>query len=88
LIGTPRKQGNLISVTMVFDPQYVVGQLAALQSLEGWINSPKLKVQGIHHYGVISGVESRELITELQLFAGYETQTLTPVDAAVEGQLA
>jgi hypothetical protein len=88
LIGTPRKQGNLVTVRMMFDPQYIVGQLVALQSLEPWLNSPKLKVVGLHHFGKISGVEGGDLITELQLFAGYDNQELVPVDAAFEGQFA
>jgi hypothetical protein len=57
LIGTPRKQGNLTDCTMIFDPQYIVGQLANLQSLETWMNNPRLKVMGLHHYGKISAVE-------------------------------
>lgn len=88
LIGTPRKQGNLTTCTTIFDPQYIVGQLAALESLESWMNNPKLKVQGIHHYGKISGVEGGDLMTDLSLFSGYDTQTLRPVDTAFEGAFA
>lgn len=88
LIGTPRKQGNLTDCTIMFDPQYVVGQLANLQSLESWMNSPRLKVMGLHHYGKISAVEGGELLTDLSLFSGYDGTTLTPVDSAFEGQVA
>lgn len=87
LIGTPRKQGNLITCTTIFDPQYIVGQLAALRCSETWMNSPKLKVVGLHHYGKISAVEGGNLMTDLTLFAGYEDE-LVPVDAAFEGQVA
>lgn len=88
LIGTPRKQGNLTSCTTIFDPQYVVGQLANLQCLESWMNNPRLKVMGLHHYGKISAVEGGDLLTDLSLFSAYPGQTLTPVDMAVEGQVA
>ncbi len=88
LIGTPRKQGNLTACTTIFDPQYVVGQLAGLDCLETWMNSPRLKVMGLHHYGKISAVEGGDLFTDLQLFSGYNQSTLTPVDAAFEGQVA
>lgn len=84
LLATPRKQGNLITVRMIFDPQYVVGQLVKLDSLESWLNSPALKVVGVHHYGKISGTEGGDLVTELSLFAGYTPSSLTPVDAAFE----
>ena len=73
---------------MIFDPQYVVGQLANLQSLETWLNNPRLKVMGIHHYGKISGVEGGNLYTDLSLFSGYDTTTLQPVGAEFEGQVA
>lgn len=88
LVGTPRKQGNLTSCTIIFDPQYIVGQLANLQSLETWMNNPTLKVQGLHHYGKISAVEGGDLYTDLSLFSGYQNQTLTPVDTAIEGAFA
>lgn len=88
LVGTPRKQGNLIACTMLFDPQYVVGQLANLQSLETWMNNPRLKVVGIHHYGKISAVEGGNLYTDLALFSGYDTTALQPVGVELEGQVA
>lgn len=88
LIGTPRKQGNLTSCTLIFDPQYIVGQLANLQSLESWMNNPRLKVMGLHHYGKISAVEGGDLFTDLSLFSGYQNSQLTPVDSALEGQVA
>lgn len=88
LVGTPRKQGNLTSCTTIFDPQYVVGQLARLESLETWMNNKSLKVMGIHHYGKISGVEGGDLLTDLSLFSGYDNTTLVPVDSAVEGMVA
>jgi hypothetical protein len=77
LLGTPRKQGNVVTCRMIFDPQYVVGQLAALRSSQAWLNWPRLKVQGLHHYGKISPTGSGDLTTELNLFSGYETQTLS-----------
>ncbi len=88
LIGTPRKQGNLISATLIFDPQYVVGQLASLRCSQTWMNSPKLKVVGIHHHGTISAVEGGGVFTDLSLFSGYPDSSLVPVDAAFEGQVA
>lgn len=88
LIGTPRKQGNLIACTTIFDPQYVVGQLANLQSAETWMNNPRLKVVGIHHHGKISGVEGGDLFTDLSLFSGYNTSALQPVGAVLENEVA
>lgn len=88
LIGTPRKQGNLTSCTTIFDPQYVVGQLARLNSLEEWMNNPRLKVMGLHHYGKISGAEGGDLMTDLSLFSGYDGTQLLPVDAALESEVA
>lgn len=88
LIGTPRKQGNLTSCTVIFDPQYIVGQLANLMSLESWMNNSRLKVMGLHHYGKISGVEGGDLLTDLSLFSGYQNSQLVPVDAALESEVA
>lgn len=88
LIGTPRKQGNLTTCTIIFDPQYVVGQLANLNCLEKWMNNPRLKVMGIHHYGKISGTEGGDLYTDLSLFSGYQNTFLEPASDFVEGQVA
>lgn len=88
LLNTPRQHGNLRTVSMIFDPQYAVGQLVALNSVESWMSAPALKVVGLHHYGTISGVESGDCITELSLLTGYGKQPLTPVDDASEGMIA
>ncbi len=88
LRGTPRKQGNLTTIPMIFDPQYIVGQLVALESLESWLNSPRLKVVGIHHYGKISGTQGGDLYTDLTVFSGYNPSSLVPVDSVSEGMVA
>ncbi len=88
LLGTPRRYGNRTDVRMLFDPQYIVGQQANLVSAESWLSNPALKVQGIHHYGKISPVETGDLFTDLALFSGYAPQSLEPVDFAAEGQFA
>lgn len=81
LLGTPRRQGSTYKVRTIFDPQFVVGQLVELRSLEDWLNNPRLKVVGIHHYGKISAAQSGDLITELDLFAGYDKKALTAAGA-------
>lgn len=88
LIGTPRKIGNITTCTTIFDPQYIVGQLAALNSRETWMNAPRLKVVGLHHYGKISGTEGGDLLTDLSLFSGYANTQLTPAGNSFEGQVA
>jgi hypothetical protein len=88
LLDIPRRFQNLTNVRLVFDPQYIVAQLAALLSIESWLSAPALKVMGLHHYGTISGVEAGDLVTELSLFRGYPQQTLVPVDTASETQEA
>lgn len=79
LLQVPRRTGARTLVTMIFDPQYIVGQLVDLDSLETYLNARNLKVVGIHHYGKISGTQSGDLITELELFSGYPGATLENV---------
>lgn len=84
LIGTPRKIGNITTCTTIFDPQYIVGQLARLDSKETWMNAKELKVVGLHHFGKISGAEGGDLLTDLSLFSGYANTKLTPAGNAFE----
>lgn len=82
LLGTPRKQGNLTTARMIFEPTFVVAQAVALTCSESWLNSPLLKLVGLHHYGKISGVENGERITETSLFTGYPATPLKQVGTA------
>lgn len=87
LLGTPRRSLGLTHVRMVFDPQYVVGQLANLQCAETWLNNPQLKVVAIHHYGKMSGTMSGDCFTELDLFSGYDNSGLTATGTVSEAAL-
>lgn len=99
LIGTPMLDGTIITVKLIFDPRYIVGQLVALSQkfftreiafeVKGMkISAPQLKVVGIHHYGKISAVEGGELITELRLMLGFPGQPLTAVGTVSENIVA
>lgn len=70
LLGSPRRGEQYLSCKMLFEPQLQVGQAIELISDSLPFVNNLYKVIGFTHSGVISPVESGNLITELQLYMG------------------
>lgn len=72
LIDIPKKFGYRVSLSMVFEPSFLVGQSVGVNStLAPWVFRPYpgYKVLSINHQGTISPVESGEATTMLELLA-------------------
>lgn len=82
LLNTPRKQGALVMLDMLFEPSLRIGQAVDLKCLEQWMNG-RYKIVGVNHYGTISETMGGDAITSLSLFAGYPGKKLTPVTQPV-----
>lgn len=67
LIGIPRIIGEKTLVTMVFEPNLSLGSPVELTSTLNTAANGPYKVIGFHHYGIISGVESGQAFTDLEL---------------------
>lgn len=70
LLGTPLKQQQLITFTMLFEPRLVCGSTVNIQSESVTVYNGIHKVIGFHHRGIISEVVSGEAITELECASG------------------
>lgn len=70
LLGSPRRSEQYLSCKMLFEPQLRIGQAIELISDSLPFVNNLYKVVGITHSGVISPVESGDLITEVQLYMG------------------
>lgn len=69
LLNIPRKHGAVVDVQCLFEPNFRTEQFVNLISeLAPWVNG-KYKIVGMHHYGTISGVESGDARTDLQLLS-------------------
>lgn len=74
LLGVPKRYGYHVSASCVFEPRLQLGQTLKLESeFVPWVNG-MYQVIGFQHHGTISGVESGEATTEIDLFS-----TQTPV---------
>jgi len=74
LLGTPQRQGAVLVVEILFEPQIIVGQLVEIKSLYNPKYNGQYKVIGIKHNGVISGAVGGTCKTTLQLYIGDQLQ--------------
>lgn len=72
LLGTPRRQGSIIDVNLMFEPRIQIQQLVEIKSSINPVWDGQYKVIGIKHQGIISGAVGGDLVTSLQLFIGEE----------------
>jgi hypothetical protein len=72
LLGTPRRQGSIIDVNLIFEPRIQIQQLVEIKSSINPVWDGQYKVIGIKHQGIISGAVGGDLVTSLQLFIGEE----------------
>ena len=70
LLGTPERRDAQVEVNMIFEPKITVGQLVEIESSTASIFDGQFKVIGIKHSGVISGSQSGEARTTVNLFIG------------------
>ena len=70
LLGTPMRRDTQLEVSMVFEPNIVVGQLVEINSTTDSNFNGQFKVIGINHSGTISGAEAGQRITKLNLMVG------------------
>ena len=70
LIGTPRRQGNILDITLMFEPRIQIQQLIEVKSSINPIWDGQYKVIGLKHQGTISGAVGGDLTTNLQLYIG------------------
>jgi hypothetical protein len=70
LLGTPRRQGNIVDISLMFEPRIQIQQLIEIKSSVNPIWDGQYKVIGLKHQGIISGAVGGDLITNLQLFIG------------------
>lgn len=69
LLNIPIRQGFTVTCQSLFQPNFVLSQSIHLTSqLSPWINGT-YKIIGMHHSGVISGVESGEARSDLSLLS-------------------
>lgn len=70
LLGTPERNGTTLSVSMIFEPRIIVGQVIQIYSTIDSRFDGQYKVIGISHQGIISDTTTSNCKTELQLFVG------------------
>lgn len=86
LLGSPRRSGDFLECTTIFEPGIKAGQAIELKSDTLPFVNNIYKVQGISHNGIISPVESGKLTTTLQLWLGAEPfNTLKKATNTYEG---
>lgn len=73
LLGMPKRRDAQIEIDCLFAPEIAVGQLVEVDSQKDPLHfNGQYKVVGISHNGVISGAESGNVKTTLNLYAGVE----------------
>lgn len=72
IIGTPRREGALMEVDMIFEPSVFVGQAVTVRSLQSVYNGV-YQLRGMRHRGTISEAVAGEAITTLKLWVGTDT---------------
>lgn len=73
LLGSPRRAGQYLECTTLFEPGLKIGQAIQLSSNSiPWLNNV-YRIEGLTHQGVISPVESGKLTTRIQMWLGGET---------------
>jgi len=72
IIGTPRRDGAIIEVDIIFEPSVFIGQAVTINSLETVYNDT-YQLRGIHHRGTISEAICGDALTTLSLWVGTKT---------------
>lgn len=70
LLGTPRRQGALLLVDILFEPGLTLGQVVDLESVVNPVYNGTYKVMGLEHRGVISAAVGGKCMTTVSLWAG------------------
>jgi hypothetical protein len=77
IIGTPRRSGYNVDVTMLFEPRVALGQQIIVVSTVNQAINGTYRVDGIDHRGIISGAKGGPLLTTFHLFNN--TKPMYPV---------
>lgn len=72
LLGSPQRRDTNLTVNIVFDPRFILGQQVALISQDLPYLNGVYKILGVNHEGTISGAKCGSMITTLDLFIGTE----------------
>ena len=78
ILGSPMREGSVITVTTILEPSVYVGAVCKLTSQDQDYNGD-WQIRGVQHRGTISAGVCGEAITTLNLWAG--TAPLVPVTA-------
>lgn len=65
LLNTPRRQANILTLDLIFEPRLIIGQAIDVNSVVQPEVNGKYHVQGIVHSGVISGAIDSETKTSV-----------------------
>lgn len=69
LLGIPKREGQIVTCSCIFEPRMKLSQIVELTSIFApWVNG-KYQIVGFKHHGTISGVESGDAITDITLFS-------------------
>jgi len=71
ILGTPRKEGGVLELDIIFNPSVFVAQAVTIESKQTIFNNT-YQLRGIRHRGVISEGICGEAITTLQLWTGVD----------------
>lgn len=72
LMGSPLREENLLTFTMMFEPRLQIGQYVHLTSTTEKLFNGDYKVIGVEHNGTISDAQSGTCTTKVSLFYGTE----------------
>lgn len=75
LLGSPRRSGEFLECTMIFEPGLKIGQAVEVRSYTLPFLNNIYKITGLTHNGVISPVESGKLTTTVQFWLGQQAFT-------------
>lgn len=75
LLDTPRREDSFLTITTLFEPRIIIGQIIELQSSILPLYNGQYKVVGMQHQGTISGAVGGQCISRFNLLL---TQDLYP----------
>jgi hypothetical protein len=67
LLSAPKREPGFLQVQMLFEPKFVIGQLAGLYATSQTVYNGDYKVFGIQHIGTISGAVGGDCRTVIDL---------------------
>lgn len=70
LLGVPQHEDAILSVEIMFDPRFIIGQIIEIRSRIHPQFNGQYKVYGIKHDATISGAESGSASTTLEMLVG------------------